>query len=473
MIVPRLSLICWHLLRGGAVRHWHQAVPLTSKWGRFLLVTDRFFARRCAKNSGKPLADALTRLGPGFIKIGQILATRADLLGKAATDLARLQDRLHSVRTTRVDEIIRNETGKNIDQIFCAFDPTPFAAGSVAETYAATLHDGRKVAVKILRQGIRAEMARNIADFRLIARLATWITPDCPFKLGAAVDHFARRVDIELDLRLEAAASGRLATNHLDDKDVAFSAIAWSLTSEKMLVSDHAKGIRVDDRDGLLEAGHNIDRLSETLAEIFLRQVFRDGFFHGDMHPGNILVRADGIVTMVDFGIMGQLRDSDRLFLAQLLESVLDRNYSRIERLYLEAGFFDGEDTHAGFAEAVEKIFSPLTARPLSSASLGAVLGAFLRLGQQFDLVFPPRLGLLHKNLIMIEGVIRALSPRVNLWEVAARIKGEWTSDDDDLTLGLSEIIDEALACWARSPLIGPLSSEKQVTEHDYTVPYQ
>ncbi len=381
-----------------------------------------------AGRPGERLATALTALGPSFIKLGQVLSTRADLLGDVmAEDLSRLQDQLPPFAGSAAKAIVESELGQPLDALFSRFEETPVSAASIAQVHFAVTSEGRPVAVKILRPGIERAFERDLGLFYWLADLAERFEPRLArFKPRAVVALFEEVVRAELDLRLEAAAASELAENAADQPSYRVPAIDWDRTARKVLTLDRVSGIAMDDRAALLAAGHDLEAVLTTAAVVFFQQVFRDGFFHGDQHPGNMMVAEDGAIVVVDFGIMGRLDLRTRCFLADMLVATLARDYRRLAAVHQEAGYLpDGADS-AQFSQALRAVCEPIFGRPLAAISFARLLGQLLRLAEAYALPVQPQLLLLQKNMLIAEGVSRQLVPGLNIWTLAQPLIEDW-----------------------------------------------
>jgi len=453
-ILLRLPVVLLVLARGGILGHLVRTGMLPGWLAGFFRSLDGVFSWGRRDRPGIALARALSRLGPGFIKFGQALSTRADLIGaEAAADLATLQDRLAPFSPALARRMIAKELDQPLDTVFAHFDDTPVAAASIAQVHFASLTDGREVAVKILRPGIRRRVEKDIRFFRAMAGFVELIAPATRrLRLVHAVDQFAYISDVELDLRLEGAAAGKLADNHREDDGIHVPWIEWKLTTEHMLVMERIEGTRIDDREALKAAGHDIDTITRTAARCFFVQVFRDGYFHADMHPGNIFIRDDGVLVPIDFGIMGDLSLPDRLFLARLLNAMLDRDYSQVASLHAEAGMISPAVSREGFAQAVRAVTEPVMDKPMGEVSLGTVLGQIFGLARRFDISVQPQFTLLQKTMVMAEGVGRQLNPDANMWPLARDLAEDWARSQQSLSSQLSEIADKALLLGLRLP---------------------
>ena len=454
MLIFRLPIVAWHLSRGGIFGHLAEMSLLPIWLRQFMRMLNSIIAKRNPERPGIALASALTALGPGFIKFGQALSTRSDLMGAdVARDLATLQDQLPPFAGSQARRILEREWGQSIEDCCLHFDETPVAAASIAQVHFATLLDGRDVAVKILRPGIRHRMERDIKFFMAMARFVETIAPHTKrLKLVHAVEQFAHYSDVEVDLRLEAASAGKLRDNHAQDDGIYVPEIEWPLTTEFVLVIEKIEGTRIDDRESLLAKGHDIDAITAIAAKSFFFQVFRDGFFHADMHPGNIFIRDDGVLVPIDFGIMGDLNLQDRLFLVQLLNAILDRDYDMVAQLHRDAGMIGADVPVEGFAQAIRAVTEPIMDQPMGDVSLGAVLGQIFGLARRYEVEVQPQFTLLQKTMGMAEGVARQLNPDANMWPIARDLASDWAQDQSGLLSQISMIADKTLAFGMRLP---------------------
>ena len=432
----RLPVIGWVLGRAGVLGHLAR-LPLLPSWmARSFGVLNKLIAGRNAhEDAGQALCDALQRLGPAFIKFGQALSTRADLLGPdIAGALVKLQDQVPAFDGKLARQILAQELGQPVETYFKDFDPNPVAAASVAQVHKGQLQNGQMVAVKILRPDIRRRMSRDIAFFEAMAQLVERLAPALRrLRLIEAVAQFKQWSDIELDMQMEAAAGGRLGDNLAGDEGVRIPWIDIENSTQNILISEWIDGVRIDDIGALAAAGHDISALTERAASSFFAQVFRDGYFHADMHPGNIFVTADGTLVPIDFGIMGHLSLSDRLFLAQLLIALLDRDYDRVAELHQEAGMLHDGVPLELFSQNLRAVVEPVLNKPLGEIELGTALGQILQLSARFDIAVQPQFTLLQKTLGMAEGVARHLSPNANMWALAGPHAQDWMAGQTGL----------------------------------------
>lgn len=453
----RLPVIGWHLGRAGTLGHLARVTLLPSWLRQVCALADRLIRSRSARaDAGAALAEALIRLGPGFIKFGQALSTRSDLIGpEMALSLSQLQDRLPPFSSRRAREQIESALGMPVDSVFAQFDPDPVAAASIAQVHSARLLDGRQVAVKLLRPGIRRRMQADTSLFYALARIMERVAPDLRrLKLVTAVDQFTLISEMELDLRLEAAAAGKLADNMDKDAGIHVPWVDLEHTTSEMLVIEWVDGIRIDDVAALEAAGHDIGKITEIAARCFFNQVFRDGFFHADMHPGNIFIAADGTLVPIDFGIMGQLDFTDRLFLARLLTAMLDRDYDRVAQVHADAGMLGKDISLAAFAQSVRAVADPVMGKALSEVSLGNVLGQIFQLSTRFSIEVQPQFNLLQKTMMMAEGVARQLNPEADMWTLARPLAASWMKDQASLGRQVEVVVQQALAIATRLPQI-------------------
>jgi ubiquinone biosynthesis protein len=387
--------------------------------------------RLATARPGQRLAAALDEMGPSFIKLGQLLATRADLLGEEiAGDLTSLQDRLPPFPGAQARAAIEAEFERPLETLFTSFDETAVAAASIAQVHFARTADGQEVAVKVLRPGIAQAFAR---DLDLFLWLAGWIerlhSPFRRLKPVEIVQTLAEVVRFEMDLRFEAAAASELAENFAGDPSFRVPRIDWQRTGRGVLTLARITGSRVDDRTALLAAGHRIEDLLAKAAGAFFNQVFRDGFFHADMHPGNMFVDASGAIVVVDFGIMGRLDRATRYYLADMLIGFLSGDYRRVAEVHFAAGYVPPDRSIDAFAQACRAIGEPILGRPLQDISVARLLAQLFRVTEQFGMETQPQLLLLQKTMVLVEGVGRRLAPEVNIWALSQPLIEGWMRD--------------------------------------------
>ena len=398
-----------------------------------LLRLVRIMRRRgIALRPGLRLAAAFQEIGPAFIKLGQMLATRADLLGEeVAADLALLQDRLPPFPANEARALVEAEFRLPLDSLFQSFADEPVAAASIAQVHFAITNEGREVAVKILRPGIGRAFARDLELLTWLAQLIERTQPALRrLKPVEIAETLRRSVEIEMDLRFEAAAASELAENFAGDPGFCMPRVDWRRTGRGVLTTDRIAGVRIDDRAALITAGHDIPALLQKAAEAFFNQVFRDGFFHADLHPGNMFVKADGAIAVVDFGIMGRLDRDTRFFLADMLVGFLSGDYHRVAEVHFAAGYVPKGRSVDEFAQACRSIGEPILGKPLAEISIARLLAQLFRVTEQFEMETQPQLLLLQKTMVLIEGVGRQLDPKVNIWALARPLIEQWMRDN-------------------------------------------
>jgi ubiquinone biosynthesis protein len=401
----------------------------------FYLRVAGLFARRRARLAARPgqrLAAALDELGPGFIKLGQMLSTRADLLGEEiAADLASLQDRLPPFPGAAARAAIEAEFALPLETLFQSFDETAIAAASIAQVHFACTTDGQEVAVKVLRPGVAEAFARDLELFLWLAVLIERLQPALRrLKPVEVVRTLAEIVAFEMDLRFEAAAASELAENFAGDPDFRVPHIDWSRTGRGVLTLERMEGVRIDDRAGLSAAGHRIDHVLAKAAGAFFKQVFRDGFFHADLHPGNMFVDASGAIVVIDFGIMGRLDRATRWYLADMLVGFLTGDYRRVAEVHFAAGYVPRTRSIDAFTQACRAIGEPILGRPLQDISVARLLAQLFRVTEQFDMETQPQLLMLQKTMVLVEGVGRRLDPKINIWTLAQPLIESWMRDN-------------------------------------------
>jgi ubiquinone biosynthesis protein len=377
------------------------------------------------------LSTALTSLGPSYIKLGQFLATRDDIIGrKLAADLSTLQDRLPPFSQSEARAAVEEALEARIDKLFAMFGP-PVAAASIAQVHKAETKepDGslRPVAVKVLRPGIEQRFRHDLDSYVFAAKLIERLHPPSRrLRPIAVVDTLAKSVAIEMDLRMEAAAISEMAENTKSDEGFRVPRVDWSRSARRVLTLEWIDGIPIADRDRLVEAGHDPKALGALLMQSFLRHAMRDGFFHADMHPGNLFVDKEGRIVAVDFGIMGRLGMKERRFLAEILHGFVTRNYRRVAEVHFEAGYVPRKHSVAQFAQALRAIGEPIMDRPASEISMAQLLGQLFQYTEVFDMQTRPELLLLQKTMVVVEGVGRSLDPDLNMWVISEPVVKQW-----------------------------------------------
>ncbi len=421
----------------------------------------RFFAGRPHKSHaglrpGQRLAAALQEMGPSFIKFGQSLSTRADLIGEdVAADLADLRDRLPPFSAAGAKATIEAEFDLPLDAMFAEFDDEPVAAASIAQVHFAKTTAGAEVAVKVLRPGIEDAFARDLRLFYWLAEAIETLQPGFRrLRPIEVVRTFKETVDLEMDLRLEAAAASELADAFETDADFGVPEIDWSRTQRRVMTVERIHGIPIADREALIAAGHDTGAIAAGLLVAFLRQVFRDGFFHADLHPGNLFVREDGRVLAVDFGIMGRLDRQTRCFVAELLLAFVTGDWHRAAEIHFEAGYVPRDKSVDVFAQACRSIGEPIMGLAASDISIGRLLAQLFQITETFAMQTQPQLLLLQKTLVVVEGVCRDLSPDTNFFEAAKPFLADWVRDNLGPEARMADAVKETALAARRIPAI-------------------
>jgi ubiquinone biosynthesis protein len=421
----RFARVGYVLLREGVFERLDPAsLPVAA---RPLLFVSGLIARRTDADGGERLANALARLGPSFVKFGQFLATRPDIVGmQLARDLERLQDRMPPFAQDEAERIVAETLGKPVGESFARFGP-PVAAASIAQVHRATLPDGREVAVKVLRPGVRRRFRRDLDAFYFGARLASRLLPGMErLKPVSVVEVLERSVALEMDLRLEAAALSEIIENTADDPGFRAPEPDWERTGRDVLTMAWIEGIHLSDRPALEASGLDLPALGRTVIQTFLRHAIRDGFFHADMHQGNLIVQPDGTLVAVDFGIMGRIGPRERRFLAEILFGFITRNYRRVAEVHFEAGYVPAHHAVDDFAQAIRAVGEPIHQRRADEISMARLLTLLFEVTELFDMKTRPELVMLQKTMVVVEGVARGLDPKLDMWRTAEPVVREW-----------------------------------------------
>jgi ubiquinone biosynthesis protein len=378
---------------------------------------------------GERLAAAFQQIGPSAIKLGQLLATRPDILGSDITrGLEVLQDRLPPFSEEEARHAIAADLGKPVEALFAKLGPA-VAAASIAQVHKAITTDDPpvSVAVKVLRPGIENEFARDFDAFRFAARLAERFSPEARrLRLMALVETLAASVALELDLRMEAAAAAELAHNMHDERDFRVPKADWSRTGARVLTTEWIKGTPLRDAGALKAAGHDLRRIATAVIQTFLTQALRDGFFHADMHQGNLFVDSEGRIVAVDFGIMGRLTPALRRFMAETLMGFITRDYMRVAQVHFEMGFVSPSHSVETFAQALRAIGEPVFGLTMREVSMARMLEQLFETTRRFDMQLQPQLVLMQKTMWVVEGVARTLEPDFDIMEAARPVVETW-----------------------------------------------
>ncbi len=394
-----------------------------------------WFARRKTKKNERSenMSRAMNKLGPSYIKLGQFLATRPDIVGsEVAKDLSSLQDHVDTFPHEQAVAQIEGSLGRTIDDLFVEFGPA-IAAASMAQVHPAVVRnaDGslRKVAVKVIRPGVRRRFAKDLEGFYMAAEMQERYVPASRrLRPVSVVDTLAQTTKIEMDLRLEAAALSEIAENTANDKGFRVPVVDWERTGRDVLTMEWIDGIKMSNIEALKEAGFDLNALAVTLMQSFLKHTLRDGFFHADMHPGNLFVDKDGCIVAVDLGITGRLGKKEKRFLAEILYGFITRDYRRVANVHFEAGYVPPHHDIESFAQANRAIGEPIHGQSAETISMAKLLTLLFEVTELFDMQTRPELLLLQKTMVVVEGVARTLNPHFNMWKAAEPVVKEWIS---------------------------------------------
>ncbi len=427
----RLARAVWVLAREGVFAALpRQGLSAPARNGHALAT---WLARSRAEglDSGERMTKAIARLGPSYAKLGQFLATRPDIIGlRMALDLATLQDRMESFPSEQAHALIEDSLGRPIDDLFARIDP-PIAAASIAQVHPAIVRDHagaeRKVAVKVIRPGVRTRFDRDLEAFFMFARLQERYIPSTRrLRPVAIAETLAQSTRVEMDLRLEGAALSELGDNTADDPGFRVPRVDWERTGRDVLTMEWIDGLKMNDIDALRAAGHDLPQLAVNVVQSFLRHAMRDGFFHADMHPGNLFVDPGGDIVAVDLGIAGRIGMKERRFLAEILFGFIRRDYRRVAEVHFEAGYVPPHHDVEAFAQALRAVGEPIHDQSAETISMGNLLTLLFDVTDIFDMQTRPELLLLQKTMVVVEGNARMLDPQFNMWTAAEPIVSEW-----------------------------------------------
>ncbi len=371
-----------------------------------------------------PATRALTALGPAYIKFGQVLSTRPDVVGdELAIQLRVLQDKLPPFSVEEAKAEVEKELGLPVDQIFSHFSE-PVAAASIAQVHKATLADtGAEVAVKVLRPGIEKAFRKDVDAFYLAANIVDFFAPGARrLRPVEVIEHFDGVVQGELDLRLESSAASEFSANTKNDEGFQLPEIVWNLSARRVMTLDWADGVPMGDNDAIDAAGHDRRDLSERVLKLFLMHALRDGYFHADMHQGNLKVHANGDIIAYDFGIMGHIDEYTRRVYAEILFGFIRKDYKRVAEVHFEAGYVPADKDVDEFARALRAVGEPIFGMDANNISMGRLLNYLFEVTERFGMETRTELILLQRTMVVVEGVARSLNPNINIWQVAAPI---------------------------------------------------
>ena len=408
--------------------HWYARLLIKLMLWRYLIPVG-------SKSQGQRLRLALEELGPVFIKFGQMLSTRRDLLSDdLALELKKLQDQVPPFESAYSQELIERALNAPVEEIFAEFNATPMASASVAQVHEALLHSGEEVVVKVIRPGIEKTIRKDMAVLYTIAQLvqALWVEGR-RLKPVEVVADYENTIFDELDLRKEAANGSQIRRNFENSPVLYVPEIYWDLTRQNVLVMERIHGIPVADVEQLKAQNTDMKKLAEQGVEIFFTQVFRDSFFHADMHPGNIFVSRENPAApqyiAVDFGIVGSLSPEDQSYLARNFLAFFQRNYRQVAQLHIDSGWVPPDTNVQAFETAIRSVCEPIFEKPLKDISFGMVLMGLFQTARRFNMEVQPQLVLLQKTLLNIEGLGRQLYPELDLWETAKPFLERWMKE--------------------------------------------
>ena len=447
-----LRLLSWGrtLARHGAMRIIEQGANTPAPVRRLCRI-----ARLATLQPRVPdYAGAFQAIGPAAIKLGQTLATRPDLVGaEAAHNLLALQDSLPPVPFAAIRAEIEGSFQQPLDRLFAHVDPEPVGAASIAQVHKAVTTDGRTVAVKVLRPGIRDKFSRDIATYEWAAAHLEALGGEAqrlwPRMVIANLKRWTAR---ELDLRREAASASELAETMHSFAGYYVPAIDWDRTNGRVLTVEWVDGVKMSDLEGLRAAGHDMPALARRLVLAFLTQAISGGFFHADMHQGNLFVRPDGTIVAIDFGIMGRIDRQARQWLAEILYGLTTGNYRRVAEIHFEAQYVPSYHSVDEFATALRAVGEPMRGKPVSELSVGQMLDGLFAITRDFDMQTQPHLLLLQKTMVMVEGLATALDPGINMWDVSAPFVGSWIRDELGPEAAVADKLRAGLATLLRLP---------------------
>jgi len=426
-ILMRLIHINWVMMYHGLdeiVLKTHLFRPI-----RYLAVfSPNFWLRKPSEPRGVRIRKTLEDLGPIYIKFGQALSTRKDILpDDIADELVKLQDKVPPFSNDQARQVIEQQLGQTVSEAFAEFEPSPLASASVAQVHTATLHSGEKVVVKVLRPNIENRIHSDVGLLYELARLAEKFWEDARrLRALEVVAEFEKTILDELDLVREAANATKLRSNFENSDALYVPEIHWQFTRKKVLVMERIYGIPVGEIEQLKQQNANFKLLAERGVEIFFTQVFRDNFFHADMHPGNIFVDLPDKYIAVDFGIVGTLSLSDQRYLAENFLAFFNRDYRRVAEMHIESGWVPSGTRIEDFESAIRSVCEPIFDKPLKDISFGLLLLRLFQTARRFDMVVQPQLILLQKTLLNIEGLGRQLYPDLDLWQTAKPFLENW-----------------------------------------------
>ncbi|WP_416832935.1 MAG: 2-polyprenylphenol 6-hydroxylase [Erythrobacter sp.] len=407
-----------------------------------------------SKKGTRDYAGAFRAIGPAAIKLGQSLATRPDLVGEeAAHNLLSLQDNLPPVSFDKIKAAIEASFDQPIEALFSEIDPNPVGAASIAQVHRGITRDGRKVAVKVLRPGICEKFARDIQTYEWAAAHVEAMGGEAMrLRPRLTIANFKRWTNSELDLRREAASASELAEEMNGVGGYRIPEIDWDRTNGRVMTIEWVDGIKISKRDELIAAGHDLEAIAERLVISFLTQAISGGFFHADMHQGNLFIEADGTIVAIDFGIMGRIDRRARQWLAEILYGLTTGNYKRVAEIHFEAQYVPSYHSVGEFATALRAVGEPMRGKPVKELSVGQMLDGLFAITRDFDMQTQPHLLLLQKTMVMVEGIATQLNPDINMWDTAAPYVRSWIRDELGPEAAVADRIKEDTETLFRLP---------------------
>lgn len=447
----------WRLLRWGRVLARHGALRIIEE-GLNTPDPVRRLCRLARLGTVQPrvpdYAGAFQAIGPAAIKLGQTLATRPDIVGEeAARNLLTLQDSLPPVSFDRIRPEIENSFGRPVESLFASIELEPIGAASIAQVHRAVTPDGRRVAVKVLRPGIRETFARDIETYEWAAAHLEALGGEATrLRPRAVVANFKRWTLRELDLRREAASASELSDAMKGFDGYRVPAIDWDRTNGRVMSIEWIDGVKVSDMAALIAAGHDRAEIARRLVLAFLTQAISAGFFHADMHQGNLFIEPDGTIAAIDFGIMGRINRRARQWLAEILYGLTTGDYRRVAEIHFEAQYVPAYHSVEEFATALRAVGEPMRGKPVSELSVGQMLDGLFAITRDFDMRTQPHLLLLQKTMVMVEGLATGLDPAINMWDVSAPFVRSWIRDELGPEAAIADRIREDTQTLLRLP---------------------
>lgn len=396
---------------------------------------------------GAKVCVLLQELGPTFIKLGQFLSTRPDLIGsELAEHLNLLQDKLPPFPFKDVKKAFKKEFNEPIENLFKSFSTTPIAAASIAQVHKALTFEEQEVAVKVLRPNIEKRFARDIEVIKFGARLISLFNKHSKLlNLQEVIKTLEETIATEMDFRYEAAAADEIRENCKGDYGVKIPEIIWDLTSQRILTLEWVNAVPIHNKKQLLANKHDLHEIAKKLAITFFNQAYRDGFFHADLHPGNVLIDENGDVVLVDFGIIGTLNRKDRIFVAESLYGFIKQDYEKITNIHFEIGYVPKHKSKKLFKLACRSIGKHIVGLPVNEVSIGKVLSQLFDIGKNFEMKVQPQLMLLQKTLVSLEGLGYMLYPEVNMWELAEPWIKDWAKKNLGVNAKITDFKEKVL----------------------------